>query len=51
VYIKLHVHALGNVLPAKVIDSLIIRNSMVSGRENVSDIPQQSGGCDLQNSP
>jgi hypothetical protein len=34
---------LGNVLPAKVNESMIIRNSMILGSENVSSVPQQNG--------
>lgn len=39
-YILLYVPSSGNVLPAKVSDSMITRNSMIPGKENV---PQQNG--------
>jgi hypothetical protein len=45
VYILLYVPPLGNVLPAKVNDSMIIRNSMIPGTENVSRVHQQNGNA------
>jgi hypothetical protein len=42
VYILLYIPPSGNVLPAKVNDSMIIRNSMVLVIKNVSGVPQQN---------
>ena len=39
----------GTVLPAKVNDSMIIRNCMILGNETMSGDPQQNGD-DLQDS-
>ena len=36
---------LGNVLSAKINDSMIIRNSMIPGTENVSRVHQQNGNA------
>lgn len=34
---------LENVFPAKINNSIIIRNSVISGSKNMSDIPQKIG--------
>ena len=48
VYILLYLSPMGNVLPAKVNDSMIIRNSMIPSSKNVSGVPQQKWyHCDL----
>jgi hypothetical protein len=43
VHILFHVPPLGNVLPVKVNYSVIIRNSMIPGSDNVSSDSQQCG--------
>lgn len=49
--ILLYILSLGNVLPAKANDSMIIINSMIPGIKNMSGVSQQNGGCDIQESP
>jgi hypothetical protein len=44
-YNLLYVPLLGNVLPAKVNDSMIIRSSIGLGCKCVSNTPQQNGKC------
>ena len=42
VYTLCYVSPSGNVLSAKVNDSMIIRNSRIPGSKNVSGVPQQN---------
>jgi len=51
VYVLLYFSPLGSVLPAKVNDSMIIRDSTTPGSENMSSFPQQNGDCDCQDDP